>query len=668
MGEKEFIYNPLTYSSEFFIPVQISDEISKKIYLKWLLLVDMLIQTKRGHFIVNGYPKTVVHQITRSPGIRFKNEENQILADIISVRGAWMGIKIQYEKSPLFRTLQMNRTLTPISNRGPESFYSSFLFKSKMKFSFKPLEEEQLAKKEKRLKKLKPRLRNYFKNWQSVALIELLKSIYEELNNPLRQPPGARRYVWRPPTKYNSFPTTRFAKQKFELRGPHLQSGPQGLNKQINETLFVLFYSSPPRHKEQKNQIKISGFSFLHYLFDNPFFHYRPYIPSYKSLRAPVMPRRSVPVKHIDINNVSKHENYNYHPPRESTRSPKNGKPFSGDQVDKTKWINKSMSYFLYSKMANKGKHIVKKNVCGPRTGAPIKSFDFKTPRGQTSDRDLFQSSIEYDISRGGQLSGAPRHSGGPEGFVVRLINTLNTNNFRDILFERFFNPKFYDIGLMGRKRLNKKLRLNIPLHCTALTPLDFLALFYKLFFLLNPKTPFNSVSHFLPDQTFAESKSGLVPAENRRKLEKSLTLQTSSEDESPCNYEPVSLISPLNNLREQNNSLALRALNVNYESHPQETMKTFPGLMANWTQTPTINQNLSKDKVMLKKSLLGESIQRSSLDHLNQRHIRTSGEFLFLQFWRSVLRFYQILSQLSNRSNFLGPRPYVSNNFLAIS
>ncbi len=105
--QKKYIYNPLTYSSEFFIPVQINDEISKKIYLRWLLLVDLVIQTKRGHFIVNGYPKTVIHQIIRSPGIRFKNEENQILADIISVRGAWMGIQIQYEKNTSNRQFKM---------------------------------------------------------------------------------------------------------------------------------------------------------------------------------------------------------------------------------------------------------------------------------------------------------------------------------------------------------------------------------------------------------------------------------------------------------------------------------------------------------------------------------------------------------------------------------
>lgn len=80
-------------------------------YLRWLLLVDLPIQTKRGHFIVNGYPKTIVHQIIRSPGIRFKSEENQILADIISIRGAWMGIQIQYEKKSMFQTFPMYKIL-----------------------------------------------------------------------------------------------------------------------------------------------------------------------------------------------------------------------------------------------------------------------------------------------------------------------------------------------------------------------------------------------------------------------------------------------------------------------------------------------------------------------------------------------------------------------------
>ena len=102
----------LTYSSEFYSPVQILDQISKKMYLRWLLLVDLPIQTKRGHFIINGYPKTVIHQIVRSPGIRFKNEDNQILADIISMRGAWMGIQIVYEKNIKAATFKSQNKIT----------------------------------------------------------------------------------------------------------------------------------------------------------------------------------------------------------------------------------------------------------------------------------------------------------------------------------------------------------------------------------------------------------------------------------------------------------------------------------------------------------------------------------------------------------------------------
>ena len=97
-NKQNYPYHNLTYSGEFYLPVEIIDQISKKIHLSWFLLVDLIMQTKRGYFIVNGYPKLIVHQILRSPGIRFKNKNNQILADIISVRGAWMGIQIMYQK------------------------------------------------------------------------------------------------------------------------------------------------------------------------------------------------------------------------------------------------------------------------------------------------------------------------------------------------------------------------------------------------------------------------------------------------------------------------------------------------------------------------------------------------------------------------------------------
>lgn len=43
-------------------------------------------------------------------------------------------------------------------------------------------------------------------------------------------------------------------------------------------------------------------------------------------------------------------------------------------------------------------------------------------------------------------------------------------------LYSKFFDPKRYDIGTLGRRNVNKKLALNIPENVTTLTPQDFLS------------------------------------------------------------------------------------------------------------------------------------------------------------------------------------------------
>lgn len=43
-------------------------------------------------------------------------------------------------------------------------------------------------------------------------------------------------------------------------------------------------------------------------------------------------------------------------------------------------------------------------------------------------------------------------------------------------LYSKFFDPKRYDIGTLGRRNINKKLALNIPETVTTLTPQDFLS------------------------------------------------------------------------------------------------------------------------------------------------------------------------------------------------
>ena len=49
-------------------------------------------------------------------------------------------------------------------------------------------------------------------------------------------------------------------------------------------------------------------------------------------------------------------------------------------------------------------------------------------------------------------------------------------NGGQQILYSRFFDPKRYDLGKVGRYKLNKKLNLTIPENIRVLTPQDTLA------------------------------------------------------------------------------------------------------------------------------------------------------------------------------------------------
>lgn len=65
---------------------------------------------------------------------------------------------------------------------------------------------------------------------------------------------------------------------------------------------------------------------------------------------------------------------------------------------------------------------------------------------------------------------------------IVHLYNKLRQgepatlNVATKFLYSKFFDPKRYDIGTLGRRNINKKLGLNIPENVTTLTPQDFLS------------------------------------------------------------------------------------------------------------------------------------------------------------------------------------------------
>lgn len=55
-------------------------------------------------------------------------------------------------------------------------------------------------------------------------------------------------------------------------------------------------------------------------------------------------------------------------------------------------------------------------------------------------------------------------------------IIEIKAEQGRNWIFNRFMNPRTYDLGKVGRVNFNNKLKLTIPLHVTTLTPQDFLA------------------------------------------------------------------------------------------------------------------------------------------------------------------------------------------------
>ena len=111
---REAILKSRSYSSKFYIPVQLTDKKNKIIKLKWLLLGNLPLMTKRGHFLINGAARVIVNQIIRSPGIYFQQKIHEVYvdkwtekpiethkryyADLICLRGTWLRIEIDKDK------------------------------------------------------------------------------------------------------------------------------------------------------------------------------------------------------------------------------------------------------------------------------------------------------------------------------------------------------------------------------------------------------------------------------------------------------------------------------------------------------------------------------------------------------------------------------------------
>ena len=58
----------------------------------FLVLGELPLMTRRGHFIINGSPRVILSQLIRTPGIYFTHKNNELQADCIPEQGPWLCI------------------------------------------------------------------------------------------------------------------------------------------------------------------------------------------------------------------------------------------------------------------------------------------------------------------------------------------------------------------------------------------------------------------------------------------------------------------------------------------------------------------------------------------------------------------------------------------------
>ncbi len=95
---RESILKAKTYACKLYVPAQLINKRTNEIKIQWVLLGNLPLMTKRGHFIINGSPRIIINQMIRSPGIYYqevldKNKKRTYYADLISYRGTWLRLE-----------------------------------------------------------------------------------------------------------------------------------------------------------------------------------------------------------------------------------------------------------------------------------------------------------------------------------------------------------------------------------------------------------------------------------------------------------------------------------------------------------------------------------------------------------------------------------------------
>ena len=104
-----------TYGSSVYIPVGIKSSHSTELKVEWLLVGVLPLMTKHGHFIINGIPRVILHQMVRNPGIYMIPRDSRTqtaTVRIVPEKGGWINLTVDKKNRLWFSTRSLRRKVS----------------------------------------------------------------------------------------------------------------------------------------------------------------------------------------------------------------------------------------------------------------------------------------------------------------------------------------------------------------------------------------------------------------------------------------------------------------------------------------------------------------------------------------------------------------------------
>lgn len=104
-----------TYGSSVYIPVGIKSNKSPTLKVEWLFVGVLPLMTKHGHFVINGIPRVVLHQMVRNPGIYTIPRDSRTqtaTVRIVPEKGGWINLTVDKKNRLWFSTRALRRKVS----------------------------------------------------------------------------------------------------------------------------------------------------------------------------------------------------------------------------------------------------------------------------------------------------------------------------------------------------------------------------------------------------------------------------------------------------------------------------------------------------------------------------------------------------------------------------